>query len=216
MHALRTRVACVARRSRPTSLRISRSYASGHGHEDHGHSHDSHGHDHHHAPEVPEGLGTGFYVFAAAAPLSFLGYQLTRPGANGESSVTNWLRNFDYFNDYEERNALRSNYIDQASHDKHLFLYAAKNPHVELKMPEGGNRDRGIPSYPYFSYANNGQMLIDSGSPWNVPAGFYPNLSHVTEHYRKQAAEEEERKFKRLQLLAAKAEAEQKKEEGSS
>lgn len=79
---------------------------------------------------------TGFYVFAAAAPLSFLGYQLTRPGANGESTVTNWLRNFDYFNDYEERNALRSNYIDQASHDKHLFLYAGKNPHVELKMPE--------------------------------------------------------------------------------
>ncbi|KAI1447708.1 hypothetical protein F5Y02DRAFT_378273 [Annulohypoxylon stygium] len=193
MHALRTRAACVARRTRPTSLRISRSYASGHGHEDHGHGHDSHGHDHHHAPEVPEGLGTGFYVFAAAAPLSFLGYQLTRPGANGESTVTNWLRNFDYFNDYEERNALRSNYIDQASHDKHLFLYAGKNPHVELKMPE----------------------LIDSGSPWNVPAGFYPNLSHVTEHYRKQAAEEEERKFKRLQLLAAKAEAEQKKEESS-
>ncbi|KAI1461623.1 hypothetical protein F4805DRAFT_412757 [Annulohypoxylon moriforme] len=186
MHALRTRVACVARRSRPTSLRISRSYAS-HGHEDHGHDshgHDSHGHDHHHAPEVPEGLGTGFYVFAAAAPLSFLGYQLTRPGANGEpSSVTTWLRNFDYFNNYEEINALRSNYIDQASHDKHLLLYAGKNPHVELKTPE----------------------LIDSGSPWNVPAGFYPNLSHVTEHYRKQAAEEEERKFQKLQALALKA-----------
>ncbi|KAI1094959.1 hypothetical protein F5B19DRAFT_442715 [Rostrohypoxylon terebratum] len=215
MHALRTRAACVARRSRPTSLRISRSYSSGHGpkdhgHEDHGHedhthedhTHEDHDHghdDHHdHGPQVPEGLGTGFYVFAAAAPLSFLGYQLSRQGANGEpSSVTTWLRNFDYFNDYEERNALRSNYIDQASHDKHLFLYAGKNPHVELKMPE----------------------LIDSGSPWNVPAGFYPNLNHVTEHYRKQAAEEEERKLKRLQRLAAKAEVEaeqNKKKEGGS
>ncbi|KAI1213907.1 uncharacterized protein F4807DRAFT_409651 [Annulohypoxylon truncatum] len=210
MHVLRTRVACVARRSRPTSLRISRSYASSNGPDDHGnelkdtlggdhgdHGHDSHGHDHHHdhhhAPEVPEGLGTGFYVFAAAAPLAFLGYQVTRPGADGEpSTATTWLRKFDYFNDYEERNALRTNLLDQASHDKHLFMYAGKNPHIELKMPE----------------------LIDSGSPWNVPAGFYPNLSHVTEHYRKQAAEEEERKFKKLQLLAAKAEAEaeQKKE----
>ncbi|KAI2462799.1 hypothetical protein F4781DRAFT_418935 [Annulohypoxylon bovei var. microspora] len=192
MHALRTRVACVARRSRPTSLRISRSYAS-HDHEegvqkDHlgpDSHHDDHHHDdhHHHAPEVPEGLGSAFYVFAAAVPLGFLGYQLTRPGANGEpSSVTTWLRSFDYFNDWEERNALRSNMLDQASHDKHLFLYAGKNPHVELKMPE----------------------LIDSGSPWNVPAGFYPNLSHVTEHYRKQAADEEERKFQKLQLLAKK------------
>ncbi|KAI1390185.1 uncharacterized protein F4822DRAFT_401128 [Hypoxylon trugodes] len=176
MHAVRTRAACVARRTRPTAARtttISRSYAS--------ESHDNHGHDghhhHHHAPEVEEKLSTAFYVFASALPLSYLGYSITRPGANGEpSSVTKWLKNFDYFNDQEVRNALRTNLFEQAAHDRHLLHYAGKNPHIELKTPE----------------------LINSGAPWNVPASHYRNLDHVTEHYRKQAADDEERKLQKL------------------
>ncbi|KAI1395201.1 hypothetical protein F4819DRAFT_479100 [Hypoxylon fuscum] len=168
MQALRTRAACVARRTRPTAPRTSRSYASeSHGHDDH----------HHHAPAVEEGLGTAFYVFATAVPLSYVGYSISRPGPNGEpSSVSQWLQTFDYFNDWEVRNTLRTNIIEQAAHDKHLLLNAGKNPHVELKTPE----------------------LINAGSPWNVPAGHYPNLDHLTEHYRKQAAAEEERKYKKL------------------
>ncbi|KAI1374113.1 hypothetical protein F4677DRAFT_447759 [Hypoxylon crocopeplum] len=182
MQALRTRAACVARRTRPITLRTSRSYAS--------ESHDSHdhSHDHHAAPEVEEGLGTAFYVFAALVPASYIGYSISRPGPDGEpSSVTKWLRNFDYFNDWEIRNTLRTNIIEQAAHDKHLFLNSGKNPHVELKTPE----------------------LFNSGSPWNVPAGHYVNLDHVTEHYRKQAADEEERKVKRLQAKSKEAEQQQ-------
>ncbi|KAI1804983.1 hypothetical protein F4811DRAFT_517556 [Daldinia bambusicola] len=177
MQALRTRAACAARRARPTTTpRTSRSYAS----ESHSHGH---GHDHHHAPEVAEGLGTAFFVFAAALPVSYVGYSISRPGANGEeSSFSKWLRSFDYFNDWELRNALRSNMIDQAAHDKHLLLHAGASSHVELKMPE----------------------LLYSGSPWNVPAGHYPSMEHVTAHYRQQAAVEEERKAK---VLAAKAKA---------
>ncbi|KAI2619427.1 hypothetical protein GGS26DRAFT_573108 [Hypomontagnella submonticulosa] len=167
MQALRTRAACVARRTRPTTLRSSRSYAS-----------ESHGADsHHHAPQAEEGLGTAFYVFAGALPASYIGYSISRPGADGEpSSLSKWLQSFDYFNDWEARNTLRTNIIEQAAHDKHLFMNAGKNMHIELKTPE----------------------LINSGSPWNVPAGHYPNLDHVTEHYRKQAAAEEERKLKKL------------------
>ncbi|KAI1774070.1 hypothetical protein F4818DRAFT_420739 [Hypoxylon cercidicola] len=172
MQALRTRAACAARRTRPTTLRTSRSYAS----ESHGHGHD-HDHDHHHAPEVAEGLGTAFYVFAALVPASYIGYSVSRPGPNGEpSSISKWLKSFDYFNDWEVRNTLRTNIMEQAAHDKHLLLYSGKNTHVELKTPE----------------------LFNSGSPWNVPAGHLPNLDHVTEHYRKQAAAEEARKLKKL------------------
>ncbi|XXG93945.1 hypothetical protein Hte_000195 [Hypoxylon texense] len=191
MQAVRTRAACVARRTRPTTLRTSRSYAS----ESHGH-----GHDHHHAPEVAEGLGvcdiplgiadyngsqsvlieikqTAFYVFAALVPGSYIGYSISRPGPDGEpSSVSRWLKSFDYFNDWETRNTLRTNIFEQAAHDKHLLLYSGKNTHVELKTPE----------------------LFNSGSPWSVPAGHLPNLDHVTEHYRKQAAAEEERKLLKL------------------
>ncbi|KAI0457749.1 hypothetical protein F5B21DRAFT_463003 [Xylaria acuta] len=166
MQALRTRVAGVARRARPTTVRTSRSYAS-----------ESHGH--HEAPQVNEGLGTAFYVFAGALPASIVAYQISRPGADGESSsFSKWLQQFDYFKDWEMRNSLRTELIEQAAHDKHLFLNAGRSTHVELKMPE----------------------LINSGSPYNVPAGHHPNLDHVTEHYRKQAATEEERKAKKLAL----------------
>ncbi|KAI1280034.1 hypothetical protein F5Y07DRAFT_357109 [Xylaria sp. FL0933] len=165
MQALRTRAVGVARRARPTTLRPSRSYAS-----------ESHGH-HHEAPKVEEGLGTAFYVFAGALPVSIIAYQVSRPGADGEpSALSTWLKQFDYFNDWETRNALRTAMIEQAAHDKHLLLNAGKSQHVELKTPE----------------------LLSSGSPWNVPAGHYINLDHVTEHYRKQAAAEEERKAKKL------------------
>ncbi|KAI3322233.1 hypothetical protein HD806DRAFT_501454 [Xylariaceae sp. AK1471] len=164
MQALRTRAVGVARRTRPTNLRPSRSYAS-----------ESHGH--HAAPEVKEGLGTAFYVFAGAIPASMFAYSISRPGANGEpSSFSKWLSQFDYFNHWEARNTLRTELLEQAAHDKHLFLNASKNTHVELKAPE----------------------LLYAGSPWSVPAGHYANLDHVTEHYRKQAAVEEERKAKKL------------------
>ncbi|KAI1119372.1 hypothetical protein F5Y14DRAFT_395051 [Nemania sp. NC0429] len=173
MQALRTRAAGVARRARPTNTRISRSYAS--------ESHDHH-HDHHHdAPKVEEKLGSAFYITVAAVPLAIAGYQISRPGADGEPTpLSKWLTQFDYFNDWEARNTLRTNILEQAAHDKHLFLHAGKNMHVDLKTPE----------------------LINSGPPYNVPAGHYPNLDHVTEHYRKQAAAEEERKAKRLALAA--------------
>ncbi|KAI8962353.1 hypothetical protein F5Y11DRAFT_323211 [Daldinia sp. FL1419] len=184
MQALRTRAAFAARRVRPTAApRVSRSYAS----ESHGHGHDSH----HHAPEVAEGLGTAFYVFAGAVPASYIAYSVSRPGPNGEeSSFSKWLRSFDYFNDWELRNTLRTNIIEQAAHDKHLLLNATRSTHVELKTPE----------------------LIYSGSPWNVPAGHYPNLDHVTAHYHKQAADEEERKAKALLAKAKTQEQEQKNE----
>lgn len=40
--------------------------------------------------------------------------------------------------------------------------------------------------------------LINSGCPNNVPAGHYPNMDKVMEHYRKQHLDDEERKAKKL------------------
>lgn len=41
--------------------------------------------------------------------------------------------------------------------------------------------------------------LINSGAPWNVPAGHRGrNLGELTEHFRQQHIEEEERKIKKL------------------
>ncbi|KAK7941046.1 uncharacterized protein PG986_013433 [Apiospora aurea] len=176
MQALRQRAACAARQTRPTSaIRNARGYASGHDH-------------HHAAPEVKEGLGPAFYVFAGLLPTAAVFYQISRPGADGEpSTISKYLNQFEALNkDHVVRNALRTDALEQAAHDKHLFLNAGpKSPHVELKTPE----------------------LLNSGSPWNVPAGHYANLDHVTEHYRKAHIADEERKAKKLAEKAAAAQA---------
>lgn len=49
--------------------------------------------------------------------------------------------------------------------------------------------------------------LLNSGSPWNVPAGHYANLDQVTEHYRQAHLADEERKAKKLAAKAAAAQA---------
>ncbi|KAK7755223.1 hypothetical protein SLS62_002728 [Diatrype stigma] len=129
-----------------------------------------------------------FYAFLGAVPLSYLGYSVSRPGENGEpSSLSQWLNGFEHLSStWEERNDVRTHAIEQAAHDKHLFLNAGKSGYVDLKMPE----------------------LINSGSPISVPAGHYANLDHVTEHYRRKYAEEEERKAKKLLQKREQAQAE--------
>ncbi|KAK8027408.1 hypothetical protein PG991_004464 [Apiospora marii] len=214
MQALRQRAACAARQTRPASaIRNARGYASGHDH-------------HHAAPEVKEGLGVrlslspslslpreepmggsvsrsidqsaklmpgwqqaSFYVFAGLLPTAAIFYTISRPGADGEpSTISQYLNQFEALNkDHVVRNALRTDALERAAHDKHLFLNAGpKSPHVELKTPE----------------------LLNSGSPWNVPAGHYANLDQVTEHYRQAHLADEERKAKKLAAKAAAAQAE--------
>lgn len=87
---------------------------------------------------------TAFYVFAGALPAAIVGYQISRPGEDGEpSSLSTWLKQFDYFNDWETRNSLRTDMLEQAAHDKHLFLNAGKSTHIELKTPEYVNPPKG-------------------------------------------------------------------------
>ena len=67
----------------------------------------------------------------------------------------------------------------------------------------------------FFSFPGDKHRLINSGSPFNVPAGHQPNLDHVTEHYRQAYAAEEERKAKAL-LKKAEAAAEAQKQQQQS
>ncbi|KAI0160354.1 hypothetical protein GGR57DRAFT_457332 [Xylariaceae sp. FL1272] len=166
MQAFRTRAAVAARRARPSTLSSTRSYASGHDHA---------------KPHNVEEKNTLALLFIPLVPAVIIATQyLSEPARDGEPNrLAKWMSDkFDYFNDWEARNTLRTQVIEQAAHDKHLFYNAGKSQHVELKTPE----------------------LFHSGSPWAVPAGHYINLDHVTEHYRAQAAAEEERKAKKLAL----------------
>ncbi|KAK1764672.1 hypothetical protein QBC33DRAFT_456867 [Phialemonium atrogriseum] len=125
MSAIRQGAACIARRSRSTTIRNARSYAS-----------DAHGHQA--APPVEESLGTAFYVAIGAVATSAIVYSISRPGKDGEpSTITKLFDRFAFLKEQDElRNTLRTAAIEQAAHDKHLLYYAPRNQHVELKYPE--------------------------------------------------------------------------------
>ncbi|OIW35586.1 hypothetical protein CONLIGDRAFT_627620 [Coniochaeta ligniaria NRRL 30616] len=126
MSALRQRAAHLARRSRPTAIRNTRSYASGHGH------------DSHHAAPKDEPLGAAFYLALGAIPLSIFFYTISRPGEDGkESAISSLIGKYTAMQEtWSERNALRTAMVEQAAHDKHLLYNAPRNKHVELKFPE--------------------------------------------------------------------------------
>jgi hypothetical protein len=78
-------------------------------------------------------------VFACLAilPAGYFVYTASRPGPNGEPpALTKFLSNFDYFQQNQARNDARTRAIEQAAEDKHLFLNAGRNMHVDLKTPE--------------------------------------------------------------------------------
>ncbi|KAH8910481.1 hypothetical protein BR93DRAFT_271509 [Coniochaeta sp. PMI_546] len=126
MSALRQRAATLARRSRPTAIRNTRSYAS------------DHGHDGHHAPPKEESLGASFYLTVGAIPLSIFFYSISRPGEDGKpSGLSNLIGKYTEMSEtWSERNAMRTAMIEQAAHDKHLLYNAPRNKHIELKFPE--------------------------------------------------------------------------------
>ena len=172
MLSLRRGGASLARQSRTLRLRQSRSYASG----GHGAAHD-HGHGHGH-PQAEESMGVFFYALFGAAPASAVLYYACQPGAGGQpSSLTQAMERFsDFRSEWEKRNILHTQAIEQAAHDKNLFYNVQRNTHVELKFPEA----------------------FQTGSPFNVPAGHYGNMDKVVAHYKQQHVEEEERKAKKL------------------
>ncbi|KAK4035156.1 hypothetical protein C8A01DRAFT_38360 [Parachaetomium inaequale] len=142
------------------------------------------GHGHHEAPHtVEESLGPAFYITLSTFVGSVFVYQISRPGENGElSTMHKWARNLsDYGTEWETKNHLMTAALEQAAHDRHLLYGAERSKHFELTYPE----------------------VFTQGSPFNVPAGHYPNISKVVAHYQKQHHDEEARKAKKLAAAAS-------------
>lgn len=152
----------------PTLRQSTRSYASDHGHGDNHH-------DHHHAPQVAESPGLALYIALGVVGLSIATYSVSRDEG---SSLTKWIGSLtsENVNAWDQRNTLRTEIAERAAVDRNIFTSSGNRRGFELRTPE----------------------LFGSGSPNNVPAGHYVNLDKVTEHYRKQHLDEEERKAKKL------------------
>ncbi|KAK3901588.1 hypothetical protein C8A05DRAFT_34713 [Staphylotrichum tortipilum] len=184
MSALRQRAALLARMARPVrpfavSTQATRSYGA---------SHDHHGdHHHHEAPHnVEEPLGTGIFLLIAVVLGSAGVYHISRPHPNGEpTEIHKWLERVSnsYAEDLESKSQLLAAAIEQAAHDRHLLYGVQRTSHYDLRYPE----------------------VFAHGSPYNVPAGHYPNIDHVVAHYKQKYHEEEVRKANKLAAAAAAA-----------
>ncbi|OLN81106.1 NADH-ubiquinone oxidoreductase 17.8 kDa subunit, mitochondrial [Colletotrichum chlorophyti] len=126
MQAIRTRAACIARQSRLTGLRQSRSYASG---GDHGH---------HHAHAVEEPIGKFFWAVVAIIPSTYVVYKITAPGKDGEAPyLTKKIHEAWHWQEtWKERNALHTKAVEQAGFDRLLFFSTPANRDVDLRFPE--------------------------------------------------------------------------------
>jgi hypothetical protein len=143
-------------------------------------------HGHHEAPHtVEESLGPAFFITMGTFVGSVFVYQISRPGENGElSTIHKWIEKIsNYGTEWETKNHLMAAAIQQAAHDKHLLYGAERSKYHELSYPE----------------------VFTHGSPFNVPAGHYPNISKVVAHYQKQHHDDEARKAKKLAAAAATA-----------
>ncbi|OHE93617.1 NADH-ubiquinone oxidoreductase 17.8 kDa subunit [Colletotrichum orchidophilum] len=126
MQAIRTRAVCIARQSRLTGLRQSRTYASG---GDHGH---------HHAHTVEEPIGNFFWAVVAIIPSAYVVYKITAPGKDGEPPyLTKKIHEAWHWQEtWKERNALHTKAVEQAGFDRLLFFSTPANRDVDLRFPE--------------------------------------------------------------------------------
>ncbi|KAF4777388.1 NADH-ubiquinone oxidoreductase 17.8 kDa subunit [Colletotrichum paranaense] len=126
MQAIRTRAVCIARQSRLTGLRQSRTYASG---GDHGH---------HHAHTVEEPIGNFFWAVVAIIPSAYAVYKITAPGKDGEPPyLTQKIHEAWHWQEtWKERNALHTKAVEQAGFDRLLFFSTPANRDVDLRFPE--------------------------------------------------------------------------------
>ncbi|KXH44913.1 NADH-ubiquinone oxidoreductase 17.8 kDa subunit [Colletotrichum salicis] len=183
MQAIRTRAVCIARQSRLTGLRQSRTYASG---GDHGH---------HHAHTVEEPIGKFFWAVVAVIPSAYVVYKITAPGKDGEPPylTTKIHEAWHWQETWKERNALHSKAAEQAGFDRLLLFSTPANRDVDLRFPEYAFP----PSIP-LPYRRRLAPAMSNFAARNVIAGSQTNLDQVIAHYKKQHLEEEERKAKKL------------------
>lgn len=82
-----------------------------------------------------------FWIFALAVPVSITVYTLSQPSAAGEP--TRLTKLLEQWGDYREQNAIRNamhtRLVEQAGHDKNLFLNTRIGEgYYEMRFPEYG------------------------------------------------------------------------------
>ena len=75
-------------------------------------------------------------MFVGAAPAAALLYSISRPGKDGEPhALSKYITKLsNYHETWQERNALRTEFLEQAARDRHLFLNAGKNEFVDPEV----------------------------------------------------------------------------------
>lgn len=89
--------------------------------------------------------------------------------------------------------------VEQAGHDRNLFLNSSTPNSPDLKFPEYASSmifPQGVTSR--LRRALTLYRHVSAGSPYNVPAGHYANLDKLVAHYQEKHTKEEEEK---LQLM---------------
>ena len=74
----------------------------------------------------------------AGLPLGCLLWYIAQPGKNGETpAITRWINSYHNWNDvWEERGTLHSQAVQQAAHDRQLFMAAPRSTYHEPRYPE--------------------------------------------------------------------------------
>ncbi|KAF1346884.1 hypothetical protein BDV97DRAFT_299932 [Delphinella strobiligena] len=142
-------------------------------------AHDAHHDSHAHAGPIPanETFGRGFWIGVSALPLTFAVFQFSGPGSFEHSYWTRVIDSYDHWRaTWADRNDLHTRALEQAAHDKNLFINSSSSRHVELKFPE----------------------VLNTGAPWNVPAGSRANVDHAIAKYEKENFAENEKKLQQL------------------
>ncbi|KAL9585658.1 MAG: hypothetical protein Q9212_001395 [Teloschistes hypoglaucus] len=126
----------------------------------------------------------GFYLVIAALPLSFAVYKFSRSSDDsGDEASQPWftrmIRRYDSWQRaFGERNALHTNMLEQAGHDRNLFHNSPRSEMIDLSFPE----------------------IFNTGSPYNVPAGHGANLDELIAHYKKKNAEQDAKSLYHIPL----------------
>lgn len=118
-------------------------------------------------------------MILAAIPTIAVVYAASRPSPTGQPhALTKYLDQFSSWRKtWEERNALHTKMVEQAGHDRNLFLNTPQPSYVDHRFPE---------------------VLGNTGSPYNVKAGHKADMSEVRQHLEGKLRREEEQKIKQL------------------
>lgn len=83
------------------------------------------------------------YLSLGAIGLSMLTYTISRPGEDGEpSTLSNWIDSSrtESLTTWAQRNNLRTDMMEQAAADRHMFATVEKAKGFELRTPEYVNK----------------------------------------------------------------------------